>query len=581
MAFYLLSRRIASIVRWVSSTCYGNHLGRAKIEICLTAPFHIAITSPRFYRTKKVSSENSSAKDAFRIPSATWKLAQAALLDYLHCTRSLQFTDAEYISKNSPMFLEMLLKRLGSEGDVEWSIARFLRYHPINEFEPFFESIGLHPSEYSSLLPQNPMFLSDDDLLLENYHELCNYRVERSKIGRLFKGAPEIFQYSSRVLISKIQAYERLGLSQSLVARLIVSSPYLLVGDVNRDFVKVLERLKSIGFEFSWLEETFDDTVYCSWSRILLMLDLFSRMGCKDEQLNQLIGHHPEILFDGSGGRTLSLIGFLLKFGSTLGDILPIFLHFPEIQLEIFCSNLMRCFLFLSKIEMESPDVDKLLQSHSLLLGQCTLKKPNSVLAQLNVGKRRLCRIILEDPQKMKNWVRGSKIDRLPKAYEDSSSVKERIKFLLDLGYAVNSSAMKKALKLFRGRGGQLQERFNCLVEAGLDPKDVLDMVTVAPQILNQSKGLLERKIDFLVNELGYPVSILVRFPSYLNYNINRIKLRYLMHKWLIDHGTGDPTLTLCTIITSTERMFIKHQVNGHPNGLQVFQELKSDIYDW
>lgn len=554
-------------------------MGQAKTETWLTGSFHIVTMRPRFYRTKRVSLENSAAKDVFRISSATWKLAQAALLDYLHCTRCLQFMDAEYISKNSPMFLAMLLKKVSSDGDVQQSIARFLRYHPINEFEPFFESMGLKPSEYSSLLPQNPMFLGDDDHLLENYHELCHYGVERNKIGRIFKDASEIFGYSSGVLISKIQAYEKLGLSQCLVVRFIVSSPYILIGDVNRDLVEVLERLKRIGFEFSWLEEIFHDSVYCSWSQIRGLLDLLSEMGCNEEQLNQLIGQHPEILFDGSGGKMLSLIGFLLKFGSKLGELLLIFLQFPEIQLGMFFSNLRQCFLFLSEINMENQEIGKILRSHPLMLGQCTLKKPNSILAQLNIGKKRLCKIMQEDPQQMKNWVLGSKIERLPGTNEDRRSLTERIRFLLGLGYADNSSAMKKALKLFRGRGGKLRERFNCLVEAGLDPKDVLEMVRVAPQILNQSKDLIERKIDFLVNELGYPVLILVRFPSYLNYNINRVKLRYSMHKWLIDHGTSDPMLSLCTIITSTERNFIKHQVNHHPNGLQVFQELKSDIY--
>ncbi|PKI54192.1 hypothetical protein CRG98_025425 [Punica granatum] len=579
MSLGLLRLRVASVFRWVSSACPGNHLGPAKIGTWPPGSFHIAMMKPRLYRTKRVSSENSAAKDVVRISRATRKLAQVALLDYLHCTRSLQFMLAEHISKNSPVFLETLLKKVNCEGDVQRSVTRFLRYHPINEFEPFFESIGLEPCEYNPLLSQNLMFLSDDDTLLENYHELCHYGVERNKIGRIFKGASEVFRYDSGILMSKIRVYEELGLSKSLVIKIIVSSPYLLIGDVNQDFVEVLERLKGIGVEFSWLEEVFPDGVYIRWSQIHGLLDLFSQMGCNEEQLNQLIHQHPEILFDGSGGRTLSLIGFLLKFGSTLHGLSPIFLQFPGIQLGKFVSNLRQCFLFLSEIDMESCDIGRILRSHPSLLGQCTLKKPNSILAQLNVGKRRLRKIILEDPNQMKNWVMGSKIERLPSLGEDHGSLMERIKFLSGLGYVDESSAMKKALERFRGRGGELQERFNCLVEAGLDPKDVLEMVRVAPQILNQSKDLINRKIDFLVNSLGYPVSTLVKFPAYLNYHIKRVKLRYSMHKWLVDEGTSDPKLSLCTIITTTERAFIKHQVNHHPNGLQVFQDLKREIY--
>jgi hypothetical protein len=34
---------------------------------------------------------------------------------------------------------------------------RLLHYHPINEFEPFFEGMGLKLSEYVPLLPRNLM----------------------------------------------------------------------------------------------------------------------------------------------------------------------------------------------------------------------------------------------------------------------------------------------------------------------------------------------------------------------------------------------------------------------------------------
>ena len=83
--------------------------------------------------------------------------AQAILLDYLHSIRSIEFMDAENMSKKSPHFLEKSRKW----GGIGRSIIRLLRYHPINEFEPFFEGMGLKPSEYVPLLPRNLMFLRD------------------------------------------------------------------------------------------------------------------------------------------------------------------------------------------------------------------------------------------------------------------------------------------------------------------------------------------------------------------------------------------------------------------------------------
>ncbi|XLT09774.1 hypothetical protein HN51_055567, partial [Arachis hypogaea] len=74
--------------------------------------------------------------------------------------------------------------------DIKKSISHCLCYHPINKFEPFFESIGLKPIEYLYLLPRDMMFINNNTMLMENYHNLCNYGIPRNKMGKIFKDAP-------------------------------------------------------------------------------------------------------------------------------------------------------------------------------------------------------------------------------------------------------------------------------------------------------------------------------------------------------------------------------------------------------
>lgn len=580
----LAKLRILSILKWVPSNIVENHLGSSKSRFWPTGAFHVA-QNPRYYRTKrtvqsekcesldKASSANSKIVSKFSYPRR--KKAQAALLDYLHSTRSIQFLDAENMSKNSPHFLEKLLKRVENEEDIGRSIARLLRYHPINEFEPFFESLGLKPSEYVPLLPRDLMFLSDDDLLLENYQLLCNYGIARSNIGKIYKEAKEVFRYDYGVLSSKLQAYEELKLSQSTIIKFIVSSPYLLVGNVRVEFVQVLEELKNFGMEISWIEgHLLEGTTY-NWSQMFGLLCLFRKMGCSEEQLAGLIAKHPGLLFEGSGDRTLSLIGFLLKFGSTMDQIHMMFLQFPQIQVGKFVLNLRQCFLFLNEIDMEITEIGKIVRSHTLLLGSCTLKKTNSLLANLNVGKKRLCKIVQENPQELKNWVLGNRVKPIPTSGEDLKSRIEKSKFLLSLGFVENSDKMKAAFKVFRGKGDELQERFDCIVKAGLKQKDVSEMVKVSPQILNQTKDVIQMKMDFLVNDLGYPISSLVTFPSFLSYTCQRVKLRSTMYNWLKDQGKADPWLSLSTIVACSDKLFLRQYVNHHPSGPQVWQDLK------
>ena len=47
----------------------------------------------------------------------------------------------------------------------------------------------LKPSEYVPLLLHNLIFLSDDELLLENYHVLCTNEIARNKSGKIYKEA--------------------------------------------------------------------------------------------------------------------------------------------------------------------------------------------------------------------------------------------------------------------------------------------------------------------------------------------------------------------------------------------------------
>lgn len=545
------------------------------------------VENPRFYGTKTtVQTENldrnliGNDQSISKISDAARREAQAstALLEYLHSTRSFQFLDAEHMSKYSPVFVKNLLKKVNIDADIRRSITRYLRYHPINEFEIFFESMGLKPQEYSSLLPRDLMYLSDDDLLLENYHVMCNYGIARNKMGKIYKEATEVFRYDYGVLALKLKAYEKLGLSSSFIAKVVVRSPDLLIGDANIDFIKILELLRKGGLEYRRIEKLLSDKSTYNWSQLLSLLNLFGKAGYNDEQLSELISQKPWILREDSVDRALLLIGFLLKFGSTMNQICSLFLHFPKVQVEKFASNLRHCFLFLNEINMEAYEIGKLYRSHPIFIGSFTLKKTNSLLSRLNAGKKRICEVIQENPEIMKKWVKGSKIEWLPDSGEELRSQMLKTKFFVDLGFVENSDEMKRALKVFRGRGAELQERFDCLVIAGLDRKDVCEMIKVSPQILNQKKEVIEMKIDFLINDLGFPVSSLVRFPSYLSYTMQRAKLRLTMYNWLKEQGKVNPMLSFSTIVGCTDNVFLSQYVDRHPRGPEIWEDLKKEI---
>lgn len=524
---------------------------------------------------------------ALRISRAGRSDAQNALFEYLHGTRSLHFTDAEHMSKNCPVFLQNLLSRFENEHDKGRSLTKFLRYNPINEFEPFFESLGLKPSEFYSLLPRNLMYLSDDDILLENYHVLCNYGVPRSKIGKMYKEGTKMFRYGYGVLSSKLQAFENLGLTKPTIIKLITCCPSLLVGDIDVEFLQVLNKLKSIGVELDWIRGCFSDKSMYSWNRILEMLNFLDGMGCDKRDLASLIKKYPKFIFDDSGKKIYILVAMLLKLGLKMNGILTLFLQYPRILLGNFTKNLWQSVHFLAEIGMEAEDIANMLCSHPQVLGSCSCKRPDVVLKTLNMPAKKLCGIIKKDPSQFNTLVsrKKSNVVNLPKV--DGIFLQEKTDFLLQLGFVENSDEMAKALSKFRGRGDQLQERFDCVVNAGLDYHTVSEMIKAVPPILNQSTDVIEKKIDYLLNELGYSLESLAAFPTFLCYNMEKISRRFSMYKWLTEQGIVIPTknrkmvqnrAALSTILACSDARFEKYVVNLHPEGPKKWKMLKRSI---
>lgn len=576
--------KVPSFLNCLSSLLHEKHVTLSKISslrltgsLC-TARVPSSCHNHAAIHTSGASiSEAGSASDsiaATRIPNTFRKRAQAALLDYLHGTRGLDFTDADHMSKHSPNFLWKILKRVKNENDIGQSVARFLRYHPINEFEPFFESLGLNPSEVSLFLPRDLMFLCDNDVLLENFHALCNYGIPRRKIGKIYKEAREIFLYHYGVLCSKLRAYEELGLSKTSVIKLAVSSPSLLIGNVDREFVKVLEELKGMGVEHDRIICCLSEENLYDWKNVLRVLEFFEVVGFSKEQLGVVFSKNPSILLESLGMKAYALIVLLVKFGITMKEIINLLLQIPPVQPGIFVKNMRQSLMFLIENEMEVNEIGKIVRTYPQMLGSCSLKRGNTVREKLNIGKKRLCGIVKEDPTQLKNWVLGSKLTPLPNNSKD-----KKTEFLVSLGFVVGSRTMEKALRTCRGKGDELQERFNCFVKAGLDPNDVSKMIKDNPNILNQSTYVIEKKIDFLVKDVGYPIETLVVFPSYVSYTIDRVKLRFSMYNWLKDKGVVKSQLALSTILACSEKIFLRQFVSNHPKGPEVWENFKKESW--
>ncbi|KAI3491985.1 hypothetical protein L1887_43622 [Cichorium endivia] len=198
------------------------------------------------------------------------------------------------------------------------------------------------------------------------------------------------------------------------------------------------------------------------------MLDTMSflvQVGYNDKQMEILFTGNPALLFEGSGKQIYILVGQLLKLGLKMNQIYDLFLENPQILSSKCAKNLWTAVCFLTEIGMETERIAGIVTTHMEILGSTSLKCPITVMNSLKLQQDELCLAIKKDPLKLVNLGSNNKTTD----NQDSNTIVERKNFLLRLGYIENSDELSKALRKFRGRGSQLQERFDCLVEAGLD----------------------------------------------------------------------------------------------------------------
>ncbi|XP_045830265.1 transcription termination factor MTEF18, mitochondrial-like [Trifolium pratense] len=513
-----------------------------------------------------------------RVSRATKIKAQRALLDYLLYTRNYAFPDAEFISKNSPHFIHYLISKINiQDGDVFRSLRRYLMYNPINEFEPFLESLGIKQRELQLFLPKGLFFLIDDSVLVDNFHVLYNHGVPRNRIGKIYKEAREVFRYGSGVLAKKFKNYEDLGLSKSSIVKLVICCPLLLVGDVDPEFVAVLDWLKKIGIESQWIVCCMSCIRKFSWKKMIDTIKFVHEVGYSEKQMYDLFKADPRLLLEGSGKKMYLFLGRLIKSGVDVNVVRSCFAEHPDLLSRKSVNNLIAVIAFLYNIRMEQDDMEHVLTNYMHILSKHSIKGHITVCKELRVGKADLCRIIKDDPLELISL--ASKLEQIRvgrEHYYDPRNYLDKTTFLLKLNYIENSEEMEEAMEIFKGRGDRLQERFDCLVEAGLDYNSVVRMIRQDPRILNLKKTLLQKKLDFIKNTSGFPIECVVGYPYYFSRDLGRVSARFSMYQWLKKRNAIDPVKSFRNIVSINENNFVKYFVNMHPEGPTVWESIKS-----
>lgn len=509
--------------------------------------------------------------------------ARSVLTEYLHVTRSLQFCHAESIAANSPACLSLLLSRLRFPDDpsqLPGALRRFLSFRPINEFDFFFESIGLPPLRSACASGHGGgFFLSEDTRLVSAVSALVRFGFPWTKLGILYRECSSIFSEHADEIGDLLVGYENLGFDKVAVIGICLAFPSVLAVDgisSSREIPALFEDLKRVVSDFH-TEGSAEENVE-AYFRLCRRIRVFYSLGCEKGAMGELLAASRDLFLQIDEDDLTRKVDFFCRLGMSGEEVGLFVLRRPEVLHLDLENPSLRMPDYLKQIGLCEAELNSVFLKYPYAMGKNRLGNLPGVLRAMDLSEFFVSKIrngghrclspdsdlrISDDEVAEDNGFQDelAKTRRVTK----SNLVTNKLEFLLGIGFGENKITLK-SLRHLNSTKDQLKERFDCLLEMGLEYSMICRMISATPKLLNQNADMLRVKIDHLRNNLGCSLEYLNNFPAYLCFNLeNRVKPRYRILNWLREVGLLKKTYSPATILATSEKKFIGCLLEIHP----------------
>ncbi|XP_054808498.1 transcription termination factor MTEF18, mitochondrial [Prosopis cineraria] len=514
------------------------------------------------------------------IPSSRYKNlaireAQKALTEYLHGTSCLPYTYAEHISKSSPLSLASLITKVDfSAVTFSKKFKKFLRYHPINEFEFFFESIGIDYNDVSGLLRSNKFFFSEDRTLLDAAGALSEFGFPWNDLGKLYVESSSIFRSNAGELKSKLLEFKKYGFCNVHVVGICLAFPYVLCGEceVGSESEALLNFLKSVFLDFE-LATSVEENVN-SWYEVCRKIRVFYDLCGDKRRLPELVERNKNIFLE-HGEELIQKVEYFCRFGVNKEEVAVLLLQAPELLSLNLQKPVINITKLLEYIGLETENLKDVTQNFDHVLGTNKMANLPLVMRALDLHQwfidkikdgnhQLLVKYIVSYPDEDRAEEYRSGLEMINASNTPNHTMK-KLNLLHSWGFGENALIFDLLAHL-HGTSIELQERFDCFLCLGIEHSKLCKMVRMTPKILNQNARSIEQKVTFLCQGMGYSLEYLHRYPGYLLFGLeNRIKPRYRFHMWLTEKGLCTKDYSIASIVATSEKAFLARVYKMHP----------------
>ncbi|PUZ72076.1 hypothetical protein GQ55_2G364200 [Panicum hallii var. hallii] len=516
----------------------------------------------------------------YRLRHAAVPAARAAVSEYLHSTRCLPSSHADSIVAHSPRSLLSFLAALPAvpvslpTAELPSLLRRHLSFHPLNELPFFLESIGAP----AAAPPRSDlMFLADHPTLLDAVAALAHFGFPWSRLGLLFPAV--LLDVPPDLISARLTALEaRLHrLPRAAIIAACLTFPSLL----ERDLSDCDPLVKDLGATFRGLGPDLGaSNDIDAFSGVCRRMRMFYDAGAEIGSIGGLAGSSWRVFLELREKRIAERLWFFKDLGMPGKELGRFLLSNAKLFDHDFSDVVISVPEYLLRVGLVEDEVNAAIEKHPYVVGKNQLENLPRVLRAMKLEHRFLEKISVggENLRYLSPYfalevdsydaeVERAFLDGMAKVKADKKAqhVDSKLEFLKSIGYGENEIATK-VIPVLHSTKDFLQERFDYLLERGVEYTMLCRILTVFPKVLNQGKDMLNEKLNYLTEELGYSIEYLDCFPAFLCFDLeNRVKPRYTMLRWLREHGLLRKQLAPATVLANSEKRFITTLHLVHP----------------
>ncbi|KAJ0970655.1 hypothetical protein J5N97_018614 [Dioscorea zingiberensis] len=480
------------------------------------------------------------------------------------------FALAEHIASNSPFALSVLVSQIpfreDSPSHFPRTLRRFLSYHAVNEFDFFFESIGLSPTPAPF---RRLLFLSDDAHLIAAINSLVHFGFPWTRLGLLYREAASIFSESPKLLVKRLRTFEDLGLRRICVISICLAFPSVLIADCDPG------DLKKAFVDFG-MDGCCGDNVDVFFE-ICCRIRVFYNAGSVKGTMGEIIGRNRKAFLDLEEGVLARRLDFFLILGMHKEKVGLFVLEHPEILDFDLENSKISLPEYLKHVGLSEEELLRVSKECPYVMGRNKLLNLPGIMRAMDLHEWFLDKIVNGNHQYISPdfsstigydvRIEGEFMEDLEwiKSVKMHKYLSTKLEFMCSIGFGENRITAR-AIGLLNGTRDQLQERFDCLIESGIEYPMLCRMISAAPKLLNQGKDNIHEKVKYLCNDLSYSLEYLVNFPAFLCFDLeNRIRPRYRILNWLQEIGLLKKPFSPATVLANSEKRFIINLWSIHP----------------